>query len=98
MIEAITLVAVQVVASGGLSLGTRRLSPWMPAPVRHLFAGAAPLALPFAWMLQGQDSVTLMGPDLAAGAALFGLGVGTSLLLTGRGSAPARDRRKMLHG
>ena len=81
MVEALALMAAQVAASGGISVGMKRLSPWVAAPVRHLFAGAAPLAFPFAWILGANDSVTLMGPHLAAAGGLLALGIGVSVAL-----------------
>ena len=88
MIDAVALVASYVAGSAAISLAMARFSPSVGPRLRTLFAGSAPLAVVFATILDGQDSVTLFGPDLLAGGALLGAGLATAY---GAGLAIARS-------
>ena len=76
--NAILLAGSYVAISAALSAGIAKVSPTVGPRLRHLFAGAAPLAAVFATRLTGADSVTLYGMDLLAAGGLVVLGVATS--------------------
>mgnify|MGYP001232956929 FL=1 len=64
--------------AAGLSVTIAKVSPTIGPRLRHLFAGAAPLAPVLATRLTAADSVVLQGMDLFAAGGLVILGVVTS--------------------
>lgn len=79
--NAIFLAASYAALAAGMSAVLAKVSPTIGPRLRHVFAGAAPLAALFATRLTGADSVTLHGADLAAAGGLVVLGVVTSSLV-----------------
>ena len=75
------LIASYAAMSAGMSLAVRKVSPTMGPRLRHLFAGAAPLAVLLAIRLEGGPSTTLYGMDLFGAAGLAVLGVATSSMV-----------------
>ena len=75
------LIASYAAMSAGMSLAVRTVSPSMGPRLRHLFAGAAPLAVLLAIRLEGGPSTTLDGMDLFGAGGLLVLGVATSSLV-----------------
>ena len=75
------LIASYAAMSAGMSLAVRTVSPSMGPRLRHLFAGAAPLAVLLAIRLEGGPSTTLDGLDLFGAGGLLALGVATSSLI-----------------
>ena len=75
------LIASYAAMSAGMSLAVRKVSPTMGPRLRHLFAGAAPLAVLLAIRLEGGPSTTLDGMDLFGAGGLLALGVATSSLV-----------------
>jgi hypothetical protein len=89
MTELFAAIAAQIAGSGAIAMGIARFSPWVGPRLRHAMAGVLPLAMPFAWMLEGRESVTLHGSHLAVAAGLALGGAGLSRALTGmRGRTP----------
>lgn len=78
--NAIILAGSYAAMAAGLSVAIAKVSPTIGPRMRHLFAGAAPLAAVFAMKLTETDSVTLYGMDLLAAGGLVVLGVVTSSL------------------
>ncbi|WP_157799515.1 hypothetical protein [Qipengyuania seohaensis] len=72
------LIASYAAMSAGMSLAVRKVSPAMGPRLRHLFAGAAPLAVLLAIRLEGGPSTTLDALDLFGAGGLLVLGVATS--------------------
>ena len=72
-------VAVLVGAYGamtvGLSIAVAKVSPMIGPRLRHLFAGAAPIAVVLGTRITAADSVTLQSMDLfaASGFVVFGV-------------------------
>lgn len=64
--------------AAGLSITVAKISPTIGPRLRHLFSGAAPLAVVLATRLTASNSVTLQGMDLFAAGGLVILGVATS--------------------
>jgi hypothetical protein len=75
------LIASYAAMSAGMSLAVGKVSPSMGPRLRHLFAGAAPLAVLLAIRLEGGPSTTLDGMDLFGAGGLLVLGVTTSSLV-----------------
>lgn len=82
-----------VAGSSAISFAMAKFSPTISAPLRHIFAGGAPLGVVFANLLEGKESVALYGTDLAFGGALFALGAGASILVSKvtKSSEPGQD-------
>jgi len=78
-------VAVLIGAYGamtvGLSIAVARISPMIGPRLRHLFAGAAPIAVVLGTRITAADSVTLQSMDLFAAGGLVVFGVVASSLI-----------------
>jgi hypothetical protein len=90
--DPVLLTGAYAATSASISAIMAKVSPDIGPRVRHLFAGAAPMGVIFADLLEGGDSVTLHGGDLLSAGGLFVAGLASSLLasrLTGRKSQKA---------
>lgn len=59
----------------GLSIAVAKISPMIGPRLRHLFAGAAPIAAVLGIRINAADSVTLQSMDLFAAGGLVVFGV-----------------------
>ena len=79
--NAIFLAASYAAMSAGLNATVAKVSPTIGPRLRHVFAGAAPIAAVLGVRLTEADSVTLQGMDLFAAGGLVVLGVVTSIFV-----------------
>ena len=79
--ELVLLAAAYSGGSGVLSFAIGRLSPGIPGPLRDVLASGGPMAVVFASLLGGAQSVTLDGGDLLTGAALAVSGLASSVFV-----------------
>jgi hypothetical protein len=93
-------VAVLIGAYGamavGLSIAVAKVSPMIGPRLRHLFAGAAPIAVVLGARITASDSVTLQSMDLFAAGGLVAFGVVASSVV-GKfvPTGTAKDRRRL---
>ena len=80
----------------GLSIAVARISPMIGLRMRHLFAGAAPIAVVLGARITAADSVTLQSMDLFAAGGLVAFGVVASSVV-GRfvPTGAARERKRL---
>ncbi|QZD89783.1 hypothetical protein K3148_13445 [Qipengyuania aurantiaca] len=79
MIEsAAFLMGTYAAMSAGMSVAVAKLSPSIGPKLRHIFAGASPLAAVLAVRLEGAPSTTLDSMELFGAGGLVILGVVTS--------------------
>lgn len=94
MLESIPLIAAYMAGSAGVSAIMAKASPTIGLKIRHIFSGIAPMAVVFASLLDGQESVTLHGDDILFAGGLFCAGLVSSVLtakaLRGRAIRDAR--------
>lgn len=76
--NAIFVIGSYAAMSASMSAFIAKVSPTIGPRLRHLFAGAAPLAILLAVRLEGGPSTTLDGMDLFSAAGLVALGIATS--------------------
>ena len=91
--DPIILTGAYAACSASLSAIMARVSPTIGPRLRNLFAGAAPMGLIFAYLLEGGDTVILNGSDLLMAGGLFAAGL-TSAVVAGRLSG--KPERKAL--
>lgn len=77
----ILLAATYMAMASALSVGVAKISTGIGPRLRHFFAGTAPLAVLFASLLSGKDTVILHWQDILAGFGLAALGIATSILV-----------------
>ena len=78
--DPVLLTGAYAATSASISVIMAKVSPAIGPRLRHLFAGAAPMGVIFASLLEGADSVTLHGQDLLAAGGLFAAGLASSVL------------------
>lgn len=76
--NAVFLAGAYAGMAAGLSLAVARFSPSIGPRLRHLFAGAAPLAAVLSVRMGGADSITLHSMDLLVAGGLVIVGVAAS--------------------
>ncbi len=94
--NAVFLAGAYAAMATGLSLAVAKFSPSIGPRLRHVFAGAAPLAAVLAVRLGAADSITLQGMDLFAAGGLVILGVATSTAVGKFVSSPAARETKLV--
>lgn len=80
----------------GLSIAVAKISPMIGPRLRHLFAGAAPVAVVLGARITAADSVTLQSMDLFAAGGLVVFGVVVSSVV-GKfvPTSTAKDRQRL---
>lgn len=76
--DAIFVIGAYAAMSASMSAFIAKVSPTIGPRLRHIFAGAAPLAILLAVRLEGGPSTTLEGMDLFSAGGLVALGIATS--------------------
>ncbi|MBX7499966.1 hypothetical protein K3181_00740 [Qipengyuania sp. YG27] len=94
--DPVTLSAAYASGSVAISWAMARFSPTIGPRFRHVLAGGGPLAVVFAFLVEGHQSVTLHGMDLLAGGGLVGLGIASSVAVSKIG--PARHDKRLRLG